>query len=168
MVDDITPVTGWEAGKGLLPNYHPIYHDFRGLVFLESDDPSKLPLNTSKNGLNTESIIYNKVLKLMVRTARPVVNYLSKKYDEQKKKTDSIEEIMRIRNERVGKISLEALPNISRNFVAPVKKKKTTTNISYQKSIEMVNKVKRHMGVNTNTQVGSLSFDYYVKLKEIK
>jgi len=168
LVDDTTPTTGWEAGKGLLPDYHPIYNHFRGFVFLEADDPAKLPLNTSKNGLNTESNIYNYVLKEMVNTARPVINHLSKKYDEEKSQSDSIEERIKDNVEEVSKVSLEELGDENIAFVAPLKKRKPTTTISYQKPKELVEKVKRHMGVRYNGQVGIRSFDFYVKLKEIK
>ncbi|MBW8049960.1 MAG: hypothetical protein FVQ77_06415 [Cytophagales bacterium] len=168
LVDDTTPATGWEAGKGMLPDYHPIYNDFRGFVFLEADDPSMLPLNTSKNGLNEESKIYNHVLKEMVKTARPVIDHLSTKYKDEKSRSDSLEKSIKDDSEETGKVSLEELGNENIEFVAPIKKAKTTTIINYQKPKELVEKVKRHMKATTNGQVGIESFDYYVKLKEIK
>jgi len=111
---------------------------------------------------------YNYVLKEMVNTARPVINHLSKKYDEEKSQSDSIEERIKDNVEEVSKVSLEELGDENIAFVAPLKKRKPTTTISYQKPKELVEKVKRHMGVRYNGQVGIRSFDFYVKLKEIK
>lgn len=169
LVDDTSPETGWDRiEEGLLPAYHSIYNSFRGFVFLESDDPSKLPLNTSKNGLHTESKIYNYVLKKMINTARPVINHLSKQYSEEKSQSDSIKERIKDIVDNVKKVSLENLGDENIVFVAPVKKRKPTTMISYKKPKDLVEKVKRGMGVMTNSQVGTETFDFYVKLKEIK
>jgi len=119
--DDTSSTTGWDALKGLLPNYHPIYNEFRGLVFLSSEDPFKLPLNTSKNGLNTESKVYHYVLKNMVNTARPVVNHLSRKYNEQKTLSDNIEySILSQPVEITKKVDLNSLPSENIQFIAPI------------------------------------------------
>jgi hypothetical protein len=167
--DDTSSITGWDAYKGLLPNYHPIYNEFRGLVFLSSEDPFKLPLNTSKNGLNTESKVYHFVLKNMVNTARPVVNHLSKKYNEQKTQSDNIEDsLLSLPVEETKKVDLNLLPSENIQFIAPIKKSISTATISYKKAKEIVAKVKNHLGAKNNNQVGSKTFDYYVNHEEIK
>lgn len=167
--DDTSEITGWDALKGFLPKYHPIYNEFRGLVFLSSEDPFKLPLNTSKNGLNTESKVYHYILKKMVNTARPVVNHLTKKYSEQKLLSDNIEDsILTQPVVETRKVDLNSLPSGNQQFIAPIKKAILTTTISYKKTKEIVVKVKNHLGVKNNNQVGSKTFDYYVKHEEIR
>jgi hypothetical protein len=167
--DDTSPITGWDALKGLLPNYHSIYNEFRGLVFLSSDDPFKLPLNTSKNGLNTENEVYHFILKNMVNTARPVVNHLTKKYNEQKSLSDNIEDsIVSQPIELTKKVDLGSLPSENIEFVAPQKKLNLNTTISYKKPKDIVAKVRSHLGAKNNNQVGNKTFDYFVKHEEIK
>jgi hypothetical protein len=166
--DDTSKITGWDAEKGLLPNYHPIFNEFRGLVFLSSDDPSKLPINTSKNGLNTDTKIYNYVLKNMVNTARPVINHLTKKYDDQKKKTESIEESIITPIKQLTKLDLYSLPDRDITFIAPKIKSRSDATITYKKPKEIVEKVRNRLGVKTNSEVGIGTFNYYIKLEEIK
>jgi hypothetical protein len=167
--DDTSTITGWDALKGLLPNYHQIYNEFRGLVFLSSNDPFKLPLNTKKDGLNMESMVYHFMLKNMVNTARPVINHLTKKYDAQKLLSDNIEDsILSQPVESTEKVDLNSLPSGNIVFTAPTQKLKLTTTISYQKTTEIVAKVRNHLGVKTNNQVGVKTFDYFVKHEEIK
>ena len=56
-------------------------------------------------------------------------------------------------------------------FKAPPKKEASqeqTARIQYDKSKVLVEKVKSHLGVSSNKEVGSLTFDYYVDQEEIK
>ena len=99
LAEDTTDTTGWSGAKEDLPNYHPIFNEFRGILFINSKDPSKLPLNTSKTGLDTETPIYDYIRNKMIRTARPLVDYLSSKYDEEKKTLDEIEEKAQVTEE---------------------------------------------------------------------
>lgn len=168
LVDDTSEITGWTGERGNLPKYHSIYNQFRGLVFLKSDDVSILPLNTFKNSLNIESKTYNYVLKKMVNTARPIINYLTKKYEKEKTETENIEDNISSSSESVSKTKLSDLPVGNFNFKAPEKSSQTFTTISFSKPKEIVEKVKRHLQVRNNNEVGLKTFDYYVKTEEIK
>lgn len=57
LVDDQSEETGWTGKDGKLPRYHQIFHEFYGFVFLSSNNPANLPLNTSKTGLHTSITI---------------------------------------------------------------------------------------------------------------
>ena len=178
LAEDTTDITGWSGAKEDLPNYHPIYNEFRGIVFIDSEDPSKLPLNTSKTGLDTETTRYDYIRNKMIRTARPLIDYLSGKYDEEKDTLDEIEEKVQV-TEKKGETSEEdtAKANyvpldkieVGSEFKAPEKPKpkiKMST-INYKRPEKLVKKVKQSLGVTTNKEVGEKTFDYYIDLEEI-
>jgi len=176
LVGDTTPMTGWMGGKGNLPKYHTLYNEFRGLVYIDSDDPSKLPINTAKNGLNTESPVYREILNRMIRTAKPVINYLSKKYQREKEQVDSVEEEMEAPaavtiREKVEPqyVAVDEIKDGSK-FAAPGKPgpKITTTLISFRRNKELVNEVREYLRAESNKEVGERTFDYFVKQEGIR
>ncbi len=82
--DDTSEDTGWTGEKPYLPRFHPIYNQFRGVVLLNTSDPSKLPIKTSKNGFKKDDKVYHYLLNNMVKVARPFINFLSDKYNKEK------------------------------------------------------------------------------------
>lgn len=176
LANDTSATTGWigENRQDItkLPRYHQLFNEFRGLVFLDSNDPAKLPLNTSKSDLNTESAIYEYVLEKMVKTARPVIDYI---YGKDSEVLDQEEQI----NETATKPDPNFNPSVKRameltaaqTFKAPPKTVETapeTTGIQYSKPKELVERVKRNVGVTSNREVGEYTFDYYVKMEEVQ
>jgi len=174
LAEDTTNITGWSGAREDLPNYHPIYNEFRGIVFIDSKDPSKLPLNTQKTGLNTETPIYDYIRNKMIRTSRPLIDYLSRKYDEEKDTLDEIEEKAvaekEIGEEEEAKYVLLDKIKVGSEFKAPEKQKpkiKMST-INYRRSEKLVKKVKQSLGARSNKEVGEKTFDYYVDFEEIE
>lgn len=178
--EDTSPITGWTGEKSDLPKYHPIYNEFRGLVFLSSNNPSKLPLNTTKDGLDDDTRIYQYVLSKMIKTARPIIDYLSKKYDEEKSTMEQIDEKMKSEekedeqsdkeSEKDAKyVKISELKGPS-EFKAPERKKLKTkfVNIIYKKPKQIVEKVKKSLKVTSNKDVGKRTFEYYVDLEDLK
>jgi hypothetical protein len=162
--DDVSEATGWSGEDGQLPKMHPIYNQFRGLVFLNSKDPSRLPINTMKNGFNTENKVYHRLLKLMTSTARPLVKYLSGKYDQVDEKEQQIVE--RVTNQEMGKIQLIDVLKLKtpQQFSTPTIRSARVTmpTIKYRKPKEKVDKVKKYLKVRTYPEVGSRTFDYFL------
>lgn len=184
LAEDTTMTTGWSGSREELPKYHSIYNEFRGIVFIQSEDPSKLPLNTLKTGLDIETPIFDHIRNRMIITARPLIDYLSRKYDEEKDTLNEIEDKIQERETKTevkGKIgeeeervktkylSLEEV-KVGSMFKAPEKPKPKMkmVNISYKKPEKLVNKVKKYLGVRSKKEVGEKTFDYYVDLEEIK
>ncbi|MDY6916512.1 MAG: hypothetical protein SVP26_00995, partial [Chloroflexota bacterium] len=91
IADDTSPATGWRGEPGFLPKHHPIYHQFVGIVFVTCNDPSKLPINTAKNGFDEGSPMYHHLVNKMCEVARPLINHLSAKYDREKEGMDGEE-----------------------------------------------------------------------------
>ncbi|MFA5862746.1 MAG: ATP-binding protein, partial [Candidatus Thermoplasmatota archaeon] len=70
---DQSPVTGW--GEGNVPYYHSQFSKFRGYAFLEAENSSKLPWNTTKTGVEMSSEIYQRVRRAMVKASKPVLKF---------------------------------------------------------------------------------------------
>lgn len=174
LVDDTTSITGWTGKKGELPKYHPIYNEFRGIVFIHSNDPSKLPINTAKNNFNTETSIYYEILNLMIKAARPLISYISKKYEKEKSELDEIEEKMEgaeaeeTKEEDAEFVSVDEIKD-GAVFQAPSKRgpQIKMANITYKKPEKIVKKVKKHFDVRSNKEVGEKTFEYFVDLERL-
>ncbi|MDP3115381.1 MAG: hypothetical protein Q8M98_11530 [Candidatus Cloacimonadaceae bacterium] len=171
--NDTSFLTGWRGKdiKGYLPKYHNLYNQFVGLVFIESNDPSSLPLNTAKNALNTDNSVYVKIIGEMMLAASPIIKYLSNKHEKQVQKeseiTAELEDIDKESQSTIKGFSIsKTLKN--KNFslkLTPTKKEQET--ISFVKEKGIVDLVKERLGVKSNRDVGDRVFDYYVKLEEL-
>lgn len=168
--DDTSPDTGWIGERPYLPKFHSIYNDFRGIVFLSTDDPLKLPINTSKNGFNKDNRIYQHLLLKMCEIARPIISYLGDKYERQKSTMDAAEdkalEYIEQDKQRTKNVDTWDIKNapFAAKFEPPVSKelqRKRTTSIQYSKPKDRVEKVKRILGVRSNTEVGTETFEYF-------
>jgi hypothetical protein len=176
LANDITPVTGWIGGtdKSLLPKYHTIFNEFRGIVFLKSNNPFNLPLNTSKDNLNIEDKNYHYILNKMIITARPVIDYLTKKYNSEKEEEDAIEDAIE------QNIDLTYNPSETKQaneitqpstFNAPPQKstkKDLLARISYTQKKDLVDKVKTFFEVSSNKEVGEKTFEYFIEREDIE
>src|SRR5207248_2103764 len=57
-------------------DYHPQFSRFRGFAFFESDDPSLLPWNTSKTGVDPDRAAYRDARARMIDLMDVVIDYL--------------------------------------------------------------------------------------------
>ena len=170
LVDDQSEETGWTGRDGQLLKYHPIFNDFTGFVFLSSNNPANLPLNTSKTGLNTGSHIYAYVLDKMISTAKPVTKYLSKKYSTQKSESDAVDEDIQSTAQDQPESTNVSVSDLvtDTKFTAPAQQTPPLTTISYKKPKSLVEKVKGHTKIWSNKDVGIETFDYYVEIEGIE
>ena len=178
LLDNTTVQTGWTGNSSQLPKYHSIYNEFRGIVLLNSNTPSSLPINTTKNGFDTENKTYEYVLEKMIETSRPIINFLTTKYDKEKREVDKNEKniedhLMSTRKISTKKFSIDSL-NKNQEFKPPSRyiSLQIPWNgmevIKYTKPKRLIDAVKKKLKVNSNEEVGSKTFDYYLDLEEIK
>ncbi len=166
--NDISKNTGWRGEKPYLPKFHPIYNQFRGIVFLNSKNPNLLPMNTSKNMFNTESFVYNKLINEMCDFARPLIDFLSEKYTKEKEEVDEKENsIYEPKESNQVEIKSDSLENIDfkSEFQPPKKIKKAKgprkTTISFKRVKKDVDFIKEIYDIKSNEKVGQLTFDYF-------
>ena len=66
-------VTGW--GEASVPNFHNQFIAITGLVLLTSDDPGRLPLTTTKRGVNHGTAIYSLVKDMMRDATKKLTDF---------------------------------------------------------------------------------------------
>lgn len=171
ILDDTSPDTGWKGARPYLPQYHSIYHQFVGVVFLSTDEPHKLPVNTSKNRFDTGSRIYQHLIISMCDVARPIIDYLSDKYERSKEQMDIAEEVavkdmLDDAKELRPRLRESALADAeyADQFVPPaaaVRPKTAEATVLYKKPRDRVDLVKAILGVTSNREVGAETFEYF-------
>lgn len=80
---DRTSETGWgltEEGEKdpLIPKYHGQFARFRGIVYFDSADSSRVPWNTMKTDVDRESAVWQKTFARMLEMMRPVIDFLNR------------------------------------------------------------------------------------------
>jgi hypothetical protein len=160
-----TEITGWGDG---LPKYHSQYNRFRGLVFFKSKKPSVLPWNTSKNGLDIDSPIFQSVRQDMINLAKPVMTFLNKVHTESvnHSRDEMCKEYL---EKQMQSASLKNYEKVKTGncFVAPERKseriKRNEITIQYRKPKDEVNKLKKTLNASSAAEVGEKTFDYTYK-----
>ena len=106
-------------------NFQPIQRH----SFLINEQPEDLPINTSKNGLNEENQTYYDILKLMVESARPLIDFLARQYDtagneyDEKLEEVSIAKLRVDESQGVKSYTLDSVPR-GKGFLPPKTPKK--------------------------------------------
>ncbi|QAA92456.1 ATP-binding protein [Pollutimonas thiosulfatoxidans] len=70
---DKTRLTGW--GEATVPAYHTQFVAISGVVIFKSNDPSKLPLTTTKRGVDANSELYSQIKDFMREGMKQFTNY---------------------------------------------------------------------------------------------
>ncbi len=159
---DKSSTTGWGASSltARIPEYHNQFAKFRGYVFLDSDDPSALPYNTTKSGIDSEAPIFKSLRSEMIDVARPVFDFLNelKEASENSTTVPSIE--MAVQQAR--EVTLDAISE-RREFARPLIDASSPSNkrISFTRPTELVDEVMEIMEVTSTKAVGERAFDYY-------
>ena len=73
---DKSAVTGW--GTGNVPRFHNQFSSIAGVVILRSTDPSLLPLNTTKRGIETSSDVYFRLIDYMKEGVKQFTDYTNR------------------------------------------------------------------------------------------
>lgn len=170
---DTSKLTGWTGKKGDgVANYHHQYWRFRGFAFFDAKDSSKLPWNTTKTGMNSDSPIYKDVRAQMIEMMKTVINgflnYLKKEresdYSGEKVLHDALKETKLINLTNDQELKYFYSEDKSFNYPIPDKSRKNLapgeTIIKYKADKEKVKKLKQFFDVTTNSEVGTMSFDY--------
>lgn len=159
---DQTEKTGWKAStqEGIeTPKYHHQFARFRGYVFLDCEDASVLPWNTTKTDLDYDHPAYLQLQARMVEAMRPVIDFLNvydSEFDLEEEDREVINSVAKAQNTPLDQIS----ENVVFKYVIPPKKGPALTTITYKKLQTEVDQLKGILGVNSNRAVGEHSFDF--------
>lgn len=100
---DKTRLTGW--GEASVPNYHGQFIAITGIVLMRCDDPTKLPLTTTKRGIDAASNVYSEAKDLMREATKNLTSFTNR----WKKFPDKLESIYKA-SEYVDLPKLRAMP----------------------------------------------------------
>jgi hypothetical protein len=73
---DRTRMTGW--GEATVPSYHGQFIAITGIVLLHSRDPKRLPLTTTKRGIDPGSDVYLKIKDMMREATKGLTQFTNK------------------------------------------------------------------------------------------
>jgi hypothetical protein len=166
---DKTEATGWDsdADSVSIPGFHPQYNNLRGFAYFDSDSPSRLPWNTTKTGLNTDSPVYRAVKLEMMRLMRPVIDFLNKLKDEKQGKGDSDEKgplekmVDAAKSVPVDEAETRSAFTPPVASTAPKASAPQMQKIQYEVPIKKVMEVKKALGATSFKEVGKGTFDYF-------
>ena len=170
---DTSKDTGWKGkGRGGAALYHDQYHRFRGYVFFESSDPSNLPWNTTKTGMDLDSPIYKNVLTKMIFAMNQVIRLMNDLKNEREKGNPKHNQrlsnrIIEAKTVHIKEI-INSKDNLSNKFIYPKNlkttiKKSDKTTIKYEVTNDDYSRVKDSLEALSPNEVGLKTFDYYFK-----
>lgn len=169
---DQSDITLW--GTGGTPKWHPDYVMFKGIIFFDSEDTLKLPLTTTKKGIDSSSEIFSKT-KFYIREAMTsVLSFLK----EIRNLGDEANDYRIFLGEQEDAVSVKDLKSIpishERIFEAPaldhekISVKKNSARISFEAPDKLVEYLKGYTEVKTNKELGKYLFDYFLTQEGIK
>lgn len=168
---DKSEITGW--GVSSIPRWHVDYVMFKGVIFLDSEETIKLPLTTTKKGIDASSEVYQKALFYMKEAMNSVLSFLK----EVRKLGNDANDYRKLLVEQEDKISVMELKSIpiseSRTFKTPtierdsIASKKEQVRISFNVSRNLADKAKLHSESKSFTELGEYIFSYYVKMEDL-
>jgi hypothetical protein len=161
---DQTAVTGWGArfqgdNGASNPKYHNQFSRFRGYAFLDCDDASILPWDSTKASLDEGSAAYRLLRGRLLAAMREIIDFLNKldaekDLDEREKTITPL-----VKSAPFAAIdSLRKSPQfkyVPRKAAGPV-----FENISYRRLATEVQEMKEKLGVKSNKDVGIGTFEY--------
>lgn len=166
---DKSYITGWKENRedqGNIIKYHNDYAMFRGAVFFDSEDSSKLPMTTTKTGIDSDHSVFKSTRPIMLTAMKQVINFL--------RKLDDKEEGESIINNSSRKAITEIREDVSLysdNFIYPTTKSHIRSNkfvgISYKIERVKVDKVKDLIEVSSNSEVGEYTFNYFWTMNDL-
>jgi hypothetical protein len=171
---DQSDVTGW--GTLSIPKWHVDYVMFRGIVFMDSVETIKLPLTTTKKGIDATSDVYKSALSIMRDAMSNIIPFLK----QVTQLGSEANEYRKLLGEQETKITVVEMKNKditavpARKFVSPVidsellAEKKDTVRISYSVKKDSANAVKYHSGMKSFKEVGEYTFSYYLKMEDLE
>ena len=145
--------------------FHNQYARFRGAVFFDSEDPTLLPWNTTKDGVDEGIPIFLEAYGQMVSMMQPVVRFLDA-VDRDREEPEGQRPLMHLLERSA---SSKFIPRLSPSErfeyekpPPPPPPKEPVITIQYQKPTRLVELVKTSLRARSARAAGEKTFDYYV------
>lgn len=171
---DQSALTGW--GYNGVPQWHVNYVMFVGVVFFDAEETIKLPLTTTKKGVDASHPVYLAALYYMRSAMKNIFPYLRKigqlgaeanayriELFQQEKK-EKVDQLKQLSFDGVVEERFEAVKIENEILV----KSKDVRHISYDVPRKIADKARLHAEVDSFKELGQMTFDYYIRQEDIK
>ena len=162
---DQTELTGWgESVEVAIPKYHHQFARFRGCVFFDSDDSSKLPWNTTKDGVDAGSEVYRSAKVRMVSHMRSVIDFLNR-LDGELAEPDENKRVLSSLVESAGYAAPLKVPSTPRfTYTAPdIRRPPLDVRVTISRRRAEVERLKKYLGTRSNKAAVEAVFDWYME-----
>lgn len=112
--NDKTRLTGW--GEAGVPHYHTQFIGIAGVVIFQSNTPSKLPIKTTKRGVDANSEIYSIVKEFMREGLKTFTDFTNKW------KSKNFEKHYSQASQTISKPSIEVIDTVPEDKFTAVRK----------------------------------------------
>lgn len=170
---DKTEMTGW--GVPNVPKFHLSHVMFRGVVLLDAEETIKLPLTTTKRGIDTTSDIYKVIFPFMKEATFSIVQFL-KEVAKLGEDANNYRELLVEKEEKISVVEMKTTHidiEEQRKFIYPeidlekIAQGTDKVRISYEVSKDLANKVRIYSNTKSLKDLGIMTFNYYLKMEEI-
>jgi hypothetical protein len=165
---DKSEVTGWGWKEdGLkIPGFHAQFNHLRGYAYFDCDDAGRLPWNTTKTGVSTDSTIYRAARLEMMKLMRPVVDFCNKLKEEKEQKGEDtagpLETLLDAAEAKpLARITSRDVFEMPKIKAAPIRTGPALQRIRYDKPLTEVNAVKKALKARSFKEVGEKTFEYF-------
>ncbi len=169
---DQSELTFW--GTNGIPKWHVNFVMFKGVIFFDSPETIKLPLTTTKKGIDATSEVYIKSKFYMIEAMNSVLSFLK----EVSKLGSEANDYRKLLGEQEDKISVKELKSVvfenSRRFISPtlvfdtLSVKNELVRISFNANREMAEKGKLKSKTNSFKEFGEYIFNYYTNMEQLE
>lgn len=161
---DRSRITGWGEPR-MTPMFHNQYARFRGAAFFDSEDPTLLPWNTTKDGVDEGIPVFLEAYSQMVSMMQPVVRFLDA-VDRDREQPEGQQPLMHLLDRSATSQMITSLPRSDRfeyqRPPPPPPPSEPVITIQYQKPKALVELVKKSLRARSARAAGEKTFDYYV------
>lgn len=162
---DRSGATGWGTAAAA---YHPQYRQFRGYVFMNSEDSSLLPWNTTKTGLDRDAPAFRHVqaeMHAVLREVQAVINRVKRESAYAKDSDEDATPLVQAVQSASG-TPLDEVPESPRITVpadTPANPTPPTqVNVQYRVPKGQMDRAMDLLDETSASRVGRLTFDYFV------
>jgi len=162
---DQTERTGWgDSIETAIPKFHHQFARFRGCVFFDSDDSSKLPWNTTKDGIDVGSEVYRTARVRMITHMRTIIDFLNK-LDRELEEPDESKRVLFSLLDRASYGAPWEIPKASKFTyqTATVERPPEYSRATIHRPKAEMDRLKRCLGARSNKEALEIIFDWYLE-----
>ncbi|MBR1226896.1 ATP-binding protein [Bradyrhizobium sp. AUGA SZCCT0176] len=171
---DRSEITGWglleeSAGRVYVPSFHNQFARFRGIVSFDSDDSSRVPWNTTKNGVDQDSAIWQSTFVRMMEMMRPVIDFLNEldaDIDEHTRDESPMLDYLKKGDAVRADTFVEKKAFKAPTRATAAKRGPRTVKVQYAKPVREVEFLKEALEVNSARAVGERTFELVLKRQQ--